>query len=84
MTPFTESGGGPARIYIVDGSRFSTLTSPADVVTAADVILPLPADWKPVSLQRNGMIRDLDGDGYADFAIGENISTGTGRVAVYW
>jgi hypothetical protein len=84
MLPYKESGGGPSRIYIVDGARFSTLTSPTDVVTAADVILPLPSDWQGVSLQRNGMIRDLDGDGYADFAIGENVANTAGRLAVYW
>ena len=82
--PITESGGGPARVYILDGARLGGISSPADVVTTADVILPLPTDWKTVSLQRNGMIRDLDGDGYSDFAIGENITGGTGRLAVYW
>ena len=30
------------------------------------------------------MIRDLDGDGYGDFAIGEISSTGAGRLAVFW
>jgi hypothetical protein len=84
MLPFTESGGGPARVYIVDGARFATLPSPTNVVTGADVILPLPPDWKAVSLQRNGLIRDLDGDGYADFAIGENLANTAGRLAVYW
>ncbi len=39
MAPFTESGGGPARIYIVDGARLFALTNPADVVTTADVIV---------------------------------------------
>jgi hypothetical protein len=84
MAPFTESGGGPSRVYLVDGSRFSGLTSPSNVVTAADVILALPVDWKTLPAQRNGMIRDLDGNGYADFAIGENIAIGSGRVAIFW
>jgi FG-GAP repeat len=84
MAPFTESSGGPSRVYLVDGARLFAITNPADVVTNADVILPLPSDWKPIPLQRNVMIRDLDGDGYGDFAIGENISTGAGRLAVFW
>jgi hypothetical protein len=84
MAPTTESSGGPSRIYIVDGARLFAVSSPADVVTAADVILPMPSDWKTLPLQRNAMIRDLDGDGYGDFAIGENISTGAGRLAVFW
>ena len=84
MTPVLESGGDASRIYLVDGARLFAITSPADVVTNADVILPLPSDWKSLPLQRNAMIRDLDGDGYGDFAIGENISTGVGRLAVFW
>jgi len=84
LSPITESSGGPARVYIVDGARLFAITSPADVVTTADVVLAMPSDWKTVPLQRNVMIRDLDGDGYADFAIGENVSTSAGRLAVFW
>ena len=84
MAPITESSGGPARVYLVDGARLFAITSPADVTANADVILPLPTDWKSIPLQRNSMIRDLDGDGFGDFAIGENIATGVGRLAVYW
>jgi hypothetical protein len=84
MAPFTESAGGPSRVYIVDGNRLSSLPSPSDVVNTADVILPLAADWKSLPLQRNGLIKDLNGDGYGDFAIGENIAGGVGRLAVYW
>ena len=84
MAPFTESSGGVSRVYIIDGGRLSSIASPANVVTTADVILPLPSDWKSVANARNGTIRDLDGDGYGDFCIGENISTGAGRLAVYW
>ncbi len=83
MVPYKESGGGPSRAYIVDGARLAALTSPTDVVTAADVILPLPSDWKGVT-QHDGMIRDLDGDGYADFALGENVANTAGRIVVYW
>jgi hypothetical protein len=84
MAPFTESTNGPSRVYIVDGARLFAITNPADVVTNSDVIVPLPADWKGLPLQRNAMIRDLDGDGYGDFAIGENVSTAPGRLAVFW
>jgi len=84
LAPFTESAGGPPRAYIIDGARLSMLGSPNDVVTTADVIVPLPSDWKSLPLQRNGLIKDLDGDGYCDFAIGENVATGVGRLAVYW
>jgi len=84
MAPFTESAGGAPRLYIIDGARLSTLGSPNDIVTTADVILPLPSDWKSLPLQRNGLIKDLDGDGYGDFAIGENFATGAGRLAVFW
>ena len=84
LAPFTESSGGSSRVYILDGARLFALSNPADVVTNADVILTMPSGWKSLPLQRNAMIRDLDGDGYADFAIGENISTGAGRLAVFW
>ena len=84
MGPFGEGGGGSPRIYIVDGTRLSSITSPADVVTTADVILNLPSGWKTPALQRNGMIRDVDGDGFADFAFGESVSATVGRMAVFW
>ena len=82
LAPFAESSGGASRLYIVDGARLFALTNPADVVTNADVILPLPSDWKGLAVERNPMIRDLDGDGYADFAIGEFANAG--RLAVFW
>jgi hypothetical protein len=84
MVPYQESSGGPARVYIVDGAKLAAAVSPADVVTTADVILPLPLDWKALPLQKNGLIRDLDGDGRGDFAIGENVTTEPGRIVVFW
>jgi hypothetical protein len=84
LAPNAESSGGPGRVYIVDGARLFAIGSPADVVTTADVVLPLPADWKSLPLTRNGMIRDLDGDGYGDFAVGESVATEAGRLAVFW
>ncbi len=82
LAPFTESSGGPSRLYLVDGARLFAITSPADIVTSADVIIPLPSDWKGLPPQKNSMIRDLDGDGYGDFAIGEFVNAG--RLAVFW
>ena len=82
MAPFTESGGGSARLYIVDGARLFALPNPAEINANADIILPLPTGWQGLPAQRNPIIRDLDGDGHADFAIGELVNAG--RLAVFW
>lgn len=90
LVPRSE-GGSASSIYIIDGSTLRNLSSPTNVVTQAVARIPLPSDWKAVALyQRNGTVRDVNGDGYADIAVGE-YSTGIapnpqipGRVFLIW
>jgi hypothetical protein len=84
LAPYTESSNGPARVYLVDGARLVAIASPADIVSNADVTLAMPPDWKGLPIERNAMLRDVDGDGYGDFAVGENIAGSPGRLAVFW
>jgi hypothetical protein len=86
MGPFSENGG-VTKVYIVDGSKAPALVSPADVVTKADVSVPLPADWAG-SAPYNSAVVDINGDGYGDISIGEfdggASPTFLGRVLVLW
>lgn len=75
--------GAAAKLYLADGSK---LSGGGDIVTLADVVLSLPADWVGTSFG-SGPIKDMNNDGYADIALGEQkIASGTynGRVLVLW
>jgi hypothetical protein len=69
---------------IVDGSKIGALTSPADTKALADVHVPLPSGWVGTAPGAGNLIRDIDGDGVADFALGDVFGTVPGRVAVFW
>lgn len=77
----TKENNGTASLYIFDGATLAGLTSPIDAATQATVTVPLPAGWPSASVRSRG-IPDLDGDGYEDFAIGNNVADGS--LAVYW
>ena len=79
----SREGNAAARLYIIDGRKLSSLSAIADVVEVADTIVPLPAGWVGTS-SFNTLLRDVNGDGYADFAIGEYNDGIAGRVAVFW
>lgn len=72
-----------ARLYLFDGNRLSSLPASVDVVDAADIVVPLPDDWKGTS-PFNTLLRDVNGDGYPDFAIGDHRGDIAGRVAIFW
>jgi hypothetical protein len=81
-------GGGPSRLFIVDGSKASSLASPVDLSLSADVgFAPFPSDWAGFS-PTNAVARDFDGDGYGDIVLGELNGTSPtsirGRVLVLW
>jgi hypothetical protein len=63
---------------IIDGNRLAGLTSPANTRTVADVHVPMTA------LGVGDLIRDVNGDGFADFALGDQFGVVPGRVAVFW
>lgn len=75
-------GANPAKVYIVDGAKVG---ASGDVATAADVTYTLPANWQG-SAWLSGPVRDADGDGFAELAIGEQSSNFPydGRVIVLW
>lgn len=80
-----QSGANPDRIYIIDSNKLASLTTPVDVAAAADVTFALPADWASTAFDSR-VIKDIDGDGYADIALGETPPTtgASSRVAVIW
>ncbi len=75
-------GAIPAKVYIVEGAK---LTTNLDVATQADVTYTLPSDWAG-SAWRTSVIRDSNGDGYPELAVGEQgtVLNYAGRVLVLW
>jgi hypothetical protein len=80
----------PAIVYIMDGATVASLPSPVYVDNfQATCKIPLPADWVRRVTIYNSPIKDINGDGYGDIAIGET-DDGTfnvpfqGRVMVLW
>lgn len=86
MSSVTEGAGtAPARLYITQGSKLTNASS-GDIVPQADIIMNLPAGWLGTAAG-SAAIRDGDGDGYGDIAVGEHLVTATpydGRVLVLW
>ena len=55
-----------------------------DVSMVADVEITLPSSWAQVALRSN-LIRDINGDGYADLAVGNFPgAAGAGAMDVVW
>lgn len=76
-----EAGAIPTKLYIIDGVKAGTS---ADVATAADVAYTLPSTWAGAAYH-SGPLRDSNGDGYADLAVGEQKPGAyDGRVLVLW
>jgi hypothetical protein len=71
-------------IDIIDGSKVAGLSSPANTRLVADVHVPLPAGWTATALGLGDLIRDINGDGFADFALGDQFGVVPGRVVVFW
>lgn len=76
--------GNAAKLYLAEGSK---LSASGDIIALADVVVDLPVDWVGSSGQ-SGPIKDMNNDGYADIAVGEQtngaVSTYDGRVIVLW
>jgi hypothetical protein len=79
-----REGGAATHIYILTGQNAIT-PGTRDIVSAADVSYQMPLGWQGCS-NYSGPIRDANGDGYADLAIGERrLTTGlNGQVLVLW
>jgi hypothetical protein len=79
-----KEGGAATHIYILSGQSAITAGT-RDVVSAADVSYQMPLGWWGCAAH-SATIRDANGDGYGDIAIGEwRRTTGyDGRVLVLW
>jgi len=77
-------GAIPAKLYIVDGAKAGTS---ADIISIADVVYTLPSGWLGAGFH-SAPVRDSDGDGYAELAIGEQQGSVnpsySGRVLILW
>jgi hypothetical protein len=78
------SGQLGSTLDIIDGAKFSSLVSPINTATAADVHVPMPAGWGGTSNGSRGLVKDINNDGYPDFALGDVFGNVPGRVAVFW
>jgi hypothetical protein len=76
-------------VYIIDGDDIPMSTAAVlDAAVLAKAKIALPADWNR-STPYNSPVRDVNGDGYGDFAIGETDATFfatpfRGRAIVFW
>jgi hypothetical protein len=77
----SRNGG---KFGILDGSKIAGLSSPIDVAASADVIVSFPSTWGPPAIGTQSIVPDVDGDGYADFAVSDGASSLAGQVLVYW
>jgi hypothetical protein len=73
-----------ATVDIVDGAKVAAMTSPANTLATADVHVPLPSGWMATASGVGSLIRDINGDGHPDFALGDQFGAVPGRVAVFW
>jgi len=82
MSSVREAGAAP-KLYLAEGTKLGTS---GNITTVADIVLPLPSDWLG-SAAGSGPVRDSDGDGFGDIAVGEQsyaTSGYNGRVIVLW
>jgi hypothetical protein len=71
------------KLAIIDGDKFSTLASPADAAVVADVLFNLPSGFTPNNSD-GSLVPDVNGDGFADFAVSDGASSDAGQVLIYW
>jgi hypothetical protein len=83
-TPDVAISGQLGTLDIIDGAKLSSLTSPINATTAADVHVPMPAGWAGTTGGSRNLMKDINNDGYPDFALGDVFGNVPGRVAVFW
>ncbi len=73
-------------VYIVDGASLANLSGTVDVSSSAAAIKVsgvIPSDW--VSFSTGSLIPDSNGDGFPDFAVGEDVAlAAAGRVVIFY
>jgi len=82
VSSIAVGGAKPTKLYIIEGAK---ITGNIDVATAADVTYTLPTGWLGAAWRSAG-VRDSNGDGYAEIAVGEQQpSVGyPGQVIILW
>jgi len=83
-----QPSGTGSRLFLLTGEKVRSFAGGAaqDVTAVADVKYDLPANWAGAAYG-SGAIRDLNGDGFGDIAVGEfsdSVVPITGRVLVLW
>jgi len=73
------------KLYFMRAAELLATPAGGDVVGLAPVVVSLPGDWRGASWESTP-IPDLNGDGYADVAVGEHRGSFDfiGRAAVFW
>ena len=84
----TVEGTHASTVYFVDGKQAAMATGTFDVNQMSNARVALPADWKRVTINSSA-IKDINGDGYGDVAVGETDNGSfnpafQGRVMVLW
>ena len=74
-------------VYIVSGASMSSMTGTIDLATATTGVTVLRGKV-PTDLTNYGrtasLVTDSNGDGYADFALGEGTNNRPGRTFIFW
>ena len=79
------SGRQNSTLDIIDGAKLSALTSPINTTNSANVHVPMPSGWTSTADGSRALIKDINGDGFPDFALGDVVvGSSPGRVAVFW
>jgi hypothetical protein len=71
------------KLAIIDGDKISALVNPVDAANVADVQLNLPAGFLPNNSD-GSLVTDVNGDGFADFAVSDGASSDAGQVLIFW
>jgi hypothetical protein len=77
-------GQTASTLAIVDGARLAGLTNPFNAQMSADVQVPVPAGWMGAAGGAGNLVRDINGDGYPDFVLGDVFGAVPGRVVLFW
>ncbi|HVZ85491.1 MAG TPA: FG-GAP-like repeat-containing protein, partial [Polyangia bacterium] len=72
------------KVAIIDGSKVAALTSPANVAATADVLINFPAGLGLPNNSDGTLLPDVNGDGFADFAISDGSSTDAGNTVIFY
>jgi hypothetical protein len=76
---FGPKSGGSFTIF--DGASLGAKSSPVNAATSAEVVAPLSLS---TGEGEQSVIKDFNGDTYADFCVGTGVGSVPGSVVVFW